>query len=404
MGKRVDESIIHGTVSPGFERVKEAFVENFRSRKELGAACAAYYKGEKVVDLWGGYRDGRTREPWNEDTLVLVFSTTKGISGLACALAHSRGYFSYDEKVSRYWPEFAQNGKENITVRQLLSHQAGLCVIDKPLDLEILGDPERLAEIIAAQKPVWEPGCKHGYHGITLGWYESELIRRTDPQRRTLGKFLQDEITAPLWMEIYIGLPGEVPDSRIASIHAPAYMFRMLFNTKKIPSVFVKAMMKKGSIAKRSFGNPQILGTPENYNRRDLRSIELPAANGIAQVRDIAKLYGIFATGGAELGIKPETLVEIMRSAEDPSEGRHDQVLQLNSRFSLGFLKPFPELQFGTSENAYGTMGMGGSFAYADPDTGVGFAYAMNRCDYYVFADPRETSLSKAVFDSIRKL
>jgi CubicO group peptidase (beta-lactamase class C family) len=403
MSIRVDESMIHGSVAPGFEKVRDAFVKNFSERQELGAACAAYLQGEKVVDLWGGYRNGKTRQPWLEDTLVLVFSTTKGISGLACAIAHSRGYFDYDEPVSTYWPEFAQGGKEDITVRQLLSHQAGLCAIDEPMDLETLADPDRVAATIAKQKPAWEPCARHGYHALTLGWYESELVRRTDPQHRTMGKFLQDEVASPLGLEIYIGLPGEVPDARVADIYAPAYKLRMVFNIGKLPRDFVKAFLKKGTITNRSFTNPKVLGSPTNYNRRDMRSIELPAANGIVQVRDVARLYGIFATGGAELGIKPETLEAIMKPAQDPAEGRYDQVLHLQSRFSLGFLKPFDELRFGTSDKAFGTPGAGGSFAYADPDTGTGFAYAMNRSGFYVFGDPRETVLSDAFFECIGK-
>jgi len=133
---KVDESLIKGSVKPGFEKVTEVFIENFKKGEEVGAACAAYHKGEKVVDLWGGYRDKKSKDPWKEDTMVLVFSTTKGLSGLAVALAHTKGYFDYDEKVSKYWPEFAQNGKENITLRQLLSHQAPLCAIDEPMDLD----------------------------------------------------------------------------------------------------------------------------------------------------------------------------------------------------------------------------------------------------------------------------
>lgn len=404
MGRKSDASMIHGYVAPGFEKVREEFVRNFRERGELGAACAAYLKGEKVVDLWGGYRDGRSREPWREDTLVLVFSTTKGISGMACALAHSRGYFEYDEKVSAYWPEFAAGGKEDVTVRQLLSHQAGLCAIDEPMDLDALADPDRVAAAIARQVPLWEPGEMHGYHALTLGWYESELVRRTDPQRRTMGRFFREEIAIPLGLEIYIGLPDEVPDSRIANIYAPAYKLRMVFNIGKLPRDFVKAFLKPGTVTYRSFTNPKVLGSPENYNRRDMRRIELPAANGIAQVRDIARLYGIFATGGAELGIKPETLEAITSPAADPARGRYDQVLHLESRFSLGFLKPFDALPFGTSDRAFGTPGAGGSFAYADPDTGAGFAYAMNKSGFHIFADPREAALSDAFFSCVARL
>jgi len=401
---KFDESTIHGSVEPGFEKAKEAFINNFRRGEEVGAACAVYHKGKKVVDLWGGYRDKKSKDPWKEDTMVLVFSTTKGISGMAVALAHSKGYFEFDEKVSNYWPEFAQNGKEDITIRQLLSHQAGLCAIDEPMDLTTLGNAKRMGEIIAAQAPLWEPSKKHGYHGITLGWYESELIRQTDPQHRTIGQFFAEEIAKPLGIEFYIGLPDDIPDLRIANIHAPLYKLRMIFNMKKLPKPFVKAFLKKGTITNRSFSNPKILGEVQGYNKREMRKIELPASNGIGVVRDIAKLYGIFATGGAELGIKTETLDSLKQPAADPEMGRFDEVLQTESRFSLGYLKPFPELQFGTSDNAFGTPGAGGSFGYADPDTQTGFVYAMNKSGFYLFADPREKSISDAVFECIDKL
>jgi len=398
------ESLIHGSVENGFEKVREAFIDNFRRGEEVGAACAAYHKGKKVVDLWGGYRDKKSKDPWKEDTMILVFSTTKGISGMAVALAHSKGYFEFDEKVSKYWPDFAQNGKENITVRQLLSHQAGLCAIDEPMDLKTLGNIEELGKILAAQAPLWDPGKKHGYHGVTLGWFESELIRQIDPQHRTIGQFFAEEIAKPLGIEFYIGLPDEIHDSRIANLHAPMYTFRMLFNMDKLPKPFVKAFLKKGTITKRAFSNPKVVGQVPKYNTREMRRIELPASNGIGVVRDIARLYSIFATGGKELGIKPETLEAIMTPAAEPEMGRFDEVLQTETCFSLGFLKPFPEYKFGTSDNAFGTPGAGGSFGYADPDTQTGFAYAMNKSGYYLYADPRETSISDAVFKCIDKL
>jgi len=200
------ESFIHGYVAPGFEELREEFIKNFTKRGELGAACAIYYKGEKVVDLWGGYRDAKSRAPWEENTMVMVFSTTKGLAAMTVAVVHSRGLIDYDEKVATYWPEFAQNGKESITVRQLLSHQAGLPVLDKKLTLEQVADLDALAEVLARQKPIWEPGTKHGYHAATLGLYMNELIQRVDPQHRSLGQFFQDEIAEPLDLEFYIGL------------------------------------------------------------------------------------------------------------------------------------------------------------------------------------------------------
>ena len=401
---KINESLIHGFVEPEFESVKQIFIENFKNGEEVGAACAAYHKGKKVVDLWGGYRDKKSKDPWKEDTLVLVFSTTKGISAMTVALAHSKGYFDYDDKVSNYWSEFAKNGKENVTIRQLLSHQAGLCAIDEPMDLEILGNTENLSKILASQKPLWEPGKKHGYHALTLGWYESELIRHADPQHRTIGQFFQDEIAKPLGLEFYIGLPNNIPDSRIANIHAPLYKLRMMFNTNKMPKAFTKAFMKKGTATQRAFSNPKILGKTKMYNTREMRRIELPAANGIGLVRDIAKLYGIFATGGKELGIKTETLDAIMNPAKEPELGTHDEVLQVESKFSLGFLKPFPENEFGTNIKAFGTPGAGGSFGFADPDTQTGFAYAMNKSGFYLLQDARQKALSDELFNCIRNL
>jgi len=402
MAGKVDESMIHGTVAPGFEKVKETFIENFKSRKELGAACAVYKDGEKIVDLWGGYRDYKTRAPWEEDTMVLVFSSTKGVASMAVALAHSRGLFDYDEKVGTYWPEFAQNGKENITVRQLLSHQAGLAAIDEPLDLATLANLDQLAEALAKQKPAWEPGTKHGYHAITLGWYEGELIRRVDPKKRSLGQFFQDEIAKPLGIEFYIGLPDDVPDSRVATLHAPMYTFRMLFNIGKMPKDFVKAMLlSPKSITARAFYNPKVTGGVLAYNTRPIRSVELPAANGIGQVRSIAKAYSAFAQDGKELDIKPETMEALMTPATPPPAGLFDEVLRQDACFSLGYLKPSEIFRFGTNEKAFGTPGAGGSFCFADPEIKLSFAYAMTNMGFHIFNDPREEALRNAVYECV---
>lgn len=384
---------IGGWVADGFEAVRDVFEENFRERNEIGAACAVYHRGEPVVDLWGGWRDPKTRAPWQEDTLVLVFSTTKGMASLAVAVAHSQGLFDYDERVAAYWPEFAQQGKEDVTVRQLLSHQAGLCAIDEPMDLELLGDPDRVAAAIAKQSPAWEPGRRHGYHGISLGWYESELVRRADPQHRTIGRFFADEVAAPLDLEFYIGLPDDVADDRIASMQGQWYRTKMLFNLKKQPSDFVKAFLRSKSLTARTFANPKVLGQPHRYNDREIRRIELPASNGIGQVRSIAKAYGEFAAGGKTLGIDEGTLAALATPATLPSEGAMDEVLHLETSFALGFLKPSSAIQFGSSVAAFGTPGAGGSFGYADPGLELGFGYGMNRMDFYLIDDPRQKAL-----------
>jgi CubicO group peptidase (beta-lactamase class C family) len=208
-----------GFVKPGFEAVREAFAENFERRKELGAACCIYYRGEKVVDLWGGIRNKTTGEPWEEGTMVIIASATKGLAAMTTALAHSRGLLDYDERVSKYWPEFAQQGKDKITIRQLLSHQAGLYALDEHVDVEVESDLDRLAVILARQRPAWEPGTRQAYHAITLGFYESELLRRVDPEHRSLGRFFHEEIASPLGLDFYIGLPEDIPNSRLATTH-----------------------------------------------------------------------------------------------------------------------------------------------------------------------------------------
>ena len=212
---------VQGYVSRGFEAVREAFVENFARRRELGGACCAYHRGEKVVDLWGGIRNKQTGEPWERDTMVIVYSATKGLAAMTMALAHSRGWLDYEERVCRYWPEFAQQGKEQITVRQLLSHQAGLYALDEPLDRRLVADLDRLAVMLARQKPAWAPGTRQAYHAITLGFYEGELLRRIDPQHRSLGQFFQDEFASPLGLDVYIRLPESIPKSRLATIARP---------------------------------------------------------------------------------------------------------------------------------------------------------------------------------------
>ncbi len=401
---KADESMIHGEVAPGFEEVETEFKRNFIERGELGAACAIYHKGKKVVDLWGGYRDEKTLAPWEENTLTQVFSMTKGLSAMAVAVAHSRGLLDYDGKIATYWPEFAQQGKQGITVRQLLDHQAGLSAIDKPLDLETVADHETLEAILARQKPAWVPGTKRGYHNWNHGWYLSALIRRVDHQRRSLGQFFQDEIAKPLALEFYIGLPADIADSRIASIK-PVNKFKVLFNLDKVP--YLKEVLnplKWNSLTYRTVMNPKILTNHSNYNRRDVRSVEIPSANGIGQVRSIAKAYSVFATGGSELGINKETLEAVTAPAMPPPLGWRDEVLQVDTSFSLGFVKPFHAFEFGVSHKAFGCGGAGVGFAHADPDAQVGFGYASNKMSFYGQDDPREQPVRDVFYMCLERM
>jgi CubicO group peptidase (beta-lactamase class C family) len=385
-----------GFVKPGFEAVRDAFTENFTRRKELGAACSIYYEGEKVVDLWGGVRNKATGEPWEEDTMVGVFSTAKGMAGLAMALAHSRGLLDYEEMVCTYWPEFAQNGKEKVTVRQLLSHQAGLCALDTPVDRSIAADQERLAVILAEQKPAWEPGMRQAYHAQSLGFYEGELLRRVDPRHRSLGQFFQDEIASPLGLDFYLRLPEEIPNSRLATIQQ-ANPIRRLFNT---PLPLLLASMDRRSPTYRAvFMNPG----PFLFLDQDriyARNFENPSGNGVGTARAIVRAYHVFATGGFELGLRQETLKVLMAPATPPFHGFYDEVMKKEMCLSFGFLKPNRTYPFG-SPGAFGEPGAGGSFAFADPGAGISYAYITNQMGVKLGGDPRELALREAFHRSI---
>jgi CubicO group peptidase (beta-lactamase class C family) len=385
---------IEGWVKPGFEGVREAFVENFTRRNELGAACCIYYRGEKVVDLWGGIRNKATGEPWEEDTMVLVYSATKGLAGLAMALAQSRGLFDYEESVCTYWPEFAQQGKEQVTVRQLLSHQAGLFAFDAPLDKGIVADLDRLAVILAQQKPAWEPGTRQAYHTISLGFYESELLRRVDPRHRSLGQFFQEELASPLGLDFYIRLPEEIPNARLATIQ----MFNPALAIFTAPLSYTLAMLDRRSPLNRSWSGLEPTIYLDN-ERIYARNFEVPSGGGAGTARAMAQAYSEFATGGRELGVREETLQQLMAPAIPPLHGFYDEVMKVEVPFSLGFMKPSPKYPFG-HPSAFGAPGSGGSAGFADPQARVGYAYVLNRMGAYL-EDPRELALRNALYRSI---
>jgi CubicO group peptidase (beta-lactamase class C family) len=387
---------IHGTTARGFEVLRDVFAQNFSQRGEHGSACAAFVGREKVVDLWGGVRDQRTGEPWEEDTLALVFSTTKGLAAAIFAMAHSRGWFGLEEPVARYWPEFGQHGKDRITVRDLLTHRAGLAVIDPKLSARDLADLVSLAVILAAQRPAWPPGTRQGYHAVSLGFYLNELMRRVDPAGRTIGQFLRDEVNSLFGPELYIGLPPDVPEQRLAMLGRVSLPEAAL-NIHRFPAAAVAAMLWPWSTVHRAILNPR-LRQPRDLMGPALRGVEIPSANGLATARGLAALFGELAAGGERLGITPATFEEMKRRPLAPSGGRRDVVVRMNLAYSsFGHFKPAPGIRFGTSGDAFGSPGAGGTFAFADPATGLGYAYTTNRMGYYLFDDPREKSLRDAV-------
>ena len=387
-------SAIAGFVKPGFEAVRQAFAENFERRNELGAACCIYYHGEKVVDLWGGVRNETTGEPWEEDTMVIVFSTTKGLAALAMALAHSRRLFDYDERVSKYWPEFAQQGKDKITIRQLLAHQAGLFAFDEMADKSLIADLDRLAVVLARQKPAYEPGTRQVYHGMTLGYYESELLRRVDPKGRSIGQYFQDEIATPLGLDFYIRLPEEIPNSRLATLRLPKASLRSVF-TVPFP-LFLAAMNPRSAIRRCLVGSLFPLDEEHVY----ARNFEVPSGGGVGTARAIAHAYSVFATGGKELGLREETLQQLMAPPVAPLRGFRDGALKAEIRFSLGLAKPDPKKPFG-HPSSFGNPGSGGSFGFADPQAEIGYGYVLNGMGARSLEDPRDLALRNAMYRSI---
>ena len=382
---------IEGHVKAGFEAVREAFAGNFSRRHELGGACCVYHRGEKVVDLWGGVRNKSTGEPWEEDTMVLVYSTTKGLAAMTLALAHSRGWLDYEERVSTYWPEFAEQGKENITVRQLLAHQAGLFAFDEQAEKNLVADLDRLAIALARQKPVWEPGTRQAYHAITLGYYESELLRRIDPRHRSLGQFFQDEIATPLGLDFYIRLPESIPDSRLATLARPGraemllgFPFRLTITVLNPHSNIVRALA--GSLL------------PHDEQRIYARNLEVPAGGGVGTARAIARAYSEFATGGRILQLRPDTLDALTAPAIAPSRGFYDECMKGDGvHFSLGFMKHCPVWPFG-NEASFGMPGTGGSLGFADPKAGIGYGYVTSQMGTSLTGDPRELALRNALY------
>lgn len=382
---------IEGQVSAGFEGVREAFAENFSRRHELGGACCVYHQGEKVVDLWGGVRNKATGEPWQEDTMVLVYSSTKGLAAMTLAVAHSRGWLDYEERVCTYWPEFAQNGKETITVRQLLAHQAGLFAFDEPVDKSVVADLDRLGGVLARQKPAWEPGTRQAYHAITLGFHEGELLRRVDPQHRSLGQFFQDEIASPLGLDFYIRLPETIPDSRLATLARPSLLailrgFGIGF--------FLVAFNRRSNITRALMGSE----FPHDEQRIYARNLEIPSGGGVGTARAMAHAYSVFATGGRELQLRPETLQLLAAPAIPATHGFYDECMKGDGvQFSLGFMKHGPVWTFG-SEGSFGHPGSGGSLGFADPRAGIGYAYVTNQMGTSLTGDPRDLALRNAVY------
>ena len=387
--KRESAAFIEGHVSRAFEAVRDTFAENFQRRGELGGACCVYHRGEKVVDLWGGVRDTASGAPWQADTMVIVYSATKGLAAMTLALAHSRGWLDYEAPVARYWPEFAQQGKETVSVRQLLAHQAGLFALDVPLDRQLVADFDRLAAVLARQKPAWPPGERQAYHAVTLGFYENELLRRIDPKRRSLGQFFQDELATPLGLDFYIRLPESIPNARLATIAQPSFMARL----RGFPPRFMLATVNPRANIRRALRGSELPHDPPHVYARNF---EVASGGGVGTARAIARAYSVFATRGRELDLRPGTLQALCAPAIAPARGFYDECMLSEVQFSLGFMKSSPLIHFG-SARAFGAPGAGGAMGFADPKTGIGYGYVTSQMGTTLTGDPRDVALRNAV-------
>jgi CubicO group peptidase (beta-lactamase class C family) len=380
--------MIGGTCAPGFERVREAFEANFAAPGELGAAVAAVVDGRPVVDLWGGVADSHTGRAWDEPTPVLVYSTTKGPTAVCALLLWERGRLDLDAPVADLWPEFAAAGKGAVTIRHLLTHQAGLPVFDEPIAFSDCHDPDLVAARLAAQTPRWEPGTAHGYHPLTWGWLVGEVVRRATG--RSVGRFFADEVAGPLGLDFWIGLP---PDKEAAVARLTPGPFDLSGAAPGDPAlVFAASLLDVTSLTYRAFANPPGQFDIESFNAPDLHQAEWPAANGIGTARSLARLYGELA---CDRLLSSATLDEASRAQVSGP----DRVLAIDTSFGLGF--SLHSALSASEPGTFGHEGAGGSVAFADRSRGVGFAYVMNRLTASLGADRRSRRLVEALYSSL---
>lgn len=382
---------IEGICDSRFARIKAAFAENFETRNEYGAAVAVTIDGKPVVDLWSGHADKARTQPWNRDTIVNIFSATKGLLAIAAHRLVDQGKLDLDSPVARYWPEFAQAGKEQIPVRQLLNHRAGLPALRAKVPDEACYDWNAMTTALAAEEPWWAPGTKHGYHAITIGFLVGEVIRRVTG--KSVGRYFHDEIAGPLGLDCHIGL-DERDDERCGQmIQSPA-------PPKDQVNIFKYAQDHPESVTAKAFFNPPAAMKLGMVNSRAWRGAEVPAANGHTNARALARLYGALARGGEVDGIRLLEPGAIARCSSEEADGI-DEVLMIPTRFSTGFMLTQPHNPMGPNRRPFGHPGAGGSLGFADPDAKVGFGYVMNKMGPYILIDPRGRALIDALYASL---
>ena len=394
--------LLHGTCDPAFLRVREEFERNFVERKEVGACLCVTIDGATVVDLWGGIADKYSGRPWDRDTLVLLWSCTKGAVALCAHLLHARGRLDYDRPVSHYWSEFAQAGKGTIPVRWILNHHAGLPAIRTRLKPGELYDWPRITELLAAQEPYWQPGTRQGYHAQTFGHLIGEVIQRISGQ--PLGDFFQTEIALPLEADLYLGLPPQLEDRVALIIRAdPTPKGEALPISERI------AAQDPQSIPAQAFLNSGRRTGARDYDSPEAHQAVLPSGGAIGNARGLARMYMPLALGGAAAGVHlldPNTLAEVSAVT---SATAIDATLLIPTRFSLGYWKridnraghPGEQDSLLIPESAFGHPGMGGSIGFADPPARLSFGYVMNKQGRGVGLNDRAHRLIEATYECL---
>ncbi|MFJ7181009.1 serine hydrolase domain-containing protein [Streptomyces massasporeus] len=379
---------VNGTVAEGFEPVREAFVRNFVTFGDRGAAVAVYRDGQKVVDLWGGTKDVDGTAPWERGTTQVVRSATKGIAAAVLLLLHQRGQLDLDAPVGHYWPEFKAQGKERVLVRQVLNHRAGLPVLDRPLTPHEALDPLKGPAAVAAQAPAWEPGTGHGYHALTYGWLVDELVRRVTGQGT--GEWLASQVTGPLGLDLWLGLPESEAGraGRVGRVEGAEPSGGLRARPKRSVT---EAYEDPDSLTRRAFA---AISPFPDQNDPAYRASALPATNALATADGLARFYAtlIGDTAGATRLFTPQT-VELARAEESAGP---DRILVVGTRFGLGYMlhgSASPLLTPGS----FGHPGRGGALGFADPETGIAFGYVTNGFRKTVTADPRAQGLVRAV-------
>jgi CubicO group peptidase (beta-lactamase class C family) len=380
-----DEAIeIHGTCSEGFEPVKEAFAANFAERDEIGASVAVVHGGQPVVNLWAGSADPARSRAWQRDTLTNVWSTTKAVTSLCAHILIDRGELDPDAPVARYWPQFAQAGKDDLPVRWLLCHKSGLTGLTAASAVEDYYDWEKITELLAAQEPLFPPGTTTGYQAITFGYLVGEVIRRITGQ--TCGQFAAAEVAGPVGADFYIGLP-ESELGRCSDLQG-------VRPSDDEQAALAQAYANADPAALAALVNPALTG--DEANVAAWRMAEIPAANGHTTAAALATIFGAVADGSGRF-ISERTL-----AAARAGEGKYtDLVLGFPLEFGLGYALSGPEGHYGPNPASFGHDGFGGSAVGCDPEAGLAYAYVMNRMGMNLADDPRKMAIINAVYQSL---